>query len=861
MLPRLARISKCLLAIVAIMLPARLHAQSTLIPLSNGMTEMVFDHSGRYLYVTVPGGLVRRYNLSSGQFDASYSLGGSVGSLDIAPDDSCLLVTHDQDLGGTQGTLHRIDLPAGTITNLSYNLVPTPGEMGGWAVRFASNHLAFLTTNWDPYGFGEVPIRQVDLSTNTISPRTDVDTVAGLTGIARSADATRLYFWEPGPSNFPVLTYSAVTNTFSPVIETDLTLFYNTCAVNRNGTLLATTLWEYGVTLDKASDFTYVHNFPDIDRNVQSSVAFDAVTDTLYWVKFLGQRIIAYDTNTFEEKFHWDIGEYVQPASGEWNPFVASPDGRYLALGTQSGIRLYSVPGTPPDPPAAYPTLWYRHGMVFDHAGKHLYIATGPGLVQRFTVPDGQLDHVYYLGGTVYGIDIAADDSFLIAAQNNPGIATAVFQRIDLKSDAVTNISYPRHSYENGMFDVKIASNGTAFGSSGCGSVPVRQLDLSTNTIVERHDANPTEQDCTWTQLHRSADGSWLLYLPGLVAYNALTDSFSAGQTDTYDGGASDVNHNGTLLANVQAALANVQFAGAVFYTRSDFSVSHMLSQLDSGIAFDAKQDIVYGVSSTTDEIIAYETNSFSELFRIPIGDDMDAIARPFESGTLIASPDGRYLALYTPTNVRLIDVVLRTSVAMNIPKVYGISLIASPPATGAVTGAGTYAAGSSVTLTATPASGYDFGNWVENGNVVSTSPSYTVTADADRLFVANFIEIPTVTLSVSPTSIRKQGVATFTVQATTINPSHPTIVSYSMSGNASPGTNYTLSGTPNQVTIPPGQSSASITLTATPAKTKGGGKAVMTLNSGAGYNLFAVVKKKKTKTNPNQATVTIRNK
>ena len=82
------------------------------------------------------------------------------------------------------------------------------------------------------------------------------------------------------------------------------------------------------------------------------------------------------------------------------------------------------------------------------------------------------------------------------------------------------------------------------------------------------------------------------------------------------------------------------------------------------------------------------------------------------------------------------------------------ISLSASPPAGGALSGAGTFPSGSSRTVTATANSGFTFSNWTENGSVVSSSASFTFTLSANRTLVANFTTNPanrTITLSASP--------------------------------------------------------------------------------------------------------------
>jgi len=60
----------------------------------------------------------------------------------------------------------------------------------------------------------------------------------------------------------------------------------------------------------------------------------------------------------------------------------------------------------------------------------------------------------------------------------------------------------------------------------------------------------------------------------------------------------------------------------------------------------------------------------------------------------------------------------------------------------GTASGSGTFACGSSVTVTATPDSCHTFTNWTEGSNVVSTSASYAFTASSDRTLVANFTQI-----------------------------------------------------------------------------------------------------------------------
>src|SRR6476661_6593737 len=103
-----------------------------------------------------------------------------------------------------------------------------------------------------------------------------------------------------------------------------------------------------------------------------------------------------------------------------------------------------------------------RRDMVFDFGGHNLYISTATGLIKTFDLSTLTFGRSYNLGGSVWGIDIARDDSFILAAQDSVGPAQGVFQRVDLATGAITNIHYMRAFAEGGAWDVAIGSNGLA---------------------------------------------------------------------------------------------------------------------------------------------------------------------------------------------------------------------------------------------------------------------------------------------------------------------------------------------------------------------------------------------------------------
>ena len=87
------------------------------------------------------------------------------------------------------------------------------------------------------------------------------------------------------------------------------------------------------------------------------------------------------------------------------------------------------------------------------------------------------------------------------------------------------------------------------------------------------------------------------------------------------------------------------------------------------------------------------------------------------------------------------------------LPVEYTVTATVNPAETGTVEGAGKYEEGTEITLTATPAEGYEFVNWTKDEEVVSTENSYTFVVTADIALVANFELIPPIKYNVSVTA------------------------------------------------------------------------------------------------------------
>jgi len=436
-------------------------------------------------------------------------------------------------------------------------------------------------------------------------------------------------------------------------------------------------------------------------------------------------------------------------------PFLAAAESY-----AQTATAVVATPTPTPQPSFASPS-----DMVFDSTGNNLYITSG-GWIWRYDLPNDALQPAFEVGGTLNAIDIAPDDSFVLVAQDDYTPTSGRFQRVKLATGEVTDIVYSREVShgEGGAWDVAIASNGFAFGTTRVlpdwvSSTPLREIDLTTNQIIERAPVQFGEVS-DGTSIERNADHTRVYFLGTttggeVFSYDAVTDTFVSVPGSPFSPsyffwktlafGSAAVNRTGTLLGlriNISASL----------YNSPDYSEVHKFDGISGGVAFDAVRDRFYGVNAAKDVISGFNTMNFSEEVQIPIGEDVPPVLDRTGVGKLVASPDGRYLALSTKQHVLVFDVT-------NAPP---------PP---------------SPTPTPTPGP--------------AATPSIAVTAGVSGVFEGDAVSI---NVSAQPNSIR------------------PVAVNYAFSGKAAFGSDYTLSdhlGQTGQILIPVGVDTVSFTLTA----------------------------------------------
>ena len=194
------------------------------------------------------------------------------------------------------------------------------------------------------------------------------------------------------------------------------------------------------------------------------------------------------------------------------------------------------------------------------------------------------------------------------------------------------------------------------------------------------------------------------------------------------------------------------------------------------------------------------------------------------------AAPGSTGTATLTVFGYNKITYIATIQITQGGTQQYTVNVSANPTIGGTVTGGGTYNQGQNCTVTATANNGFNFVNWTEGGNVVSTEASYTFVVNGNRTLVANFeAEVQTYNIRVSANPMLAgtvTGGGTYqegescTVTATP-NSNNYTFVNWTENGNVvSTNASYTFTVTSNRNLVANFQvQSYTISVSANPAE------------------------------------------
>ncbi|MDI9554107.1 MAG: T9SS type A sorting domain-containing protein, partial [Bacteroidota bacterium] len=216
----------------------------------------------------------------------------------------------------------------------------------------------------------------------------------------------------------------------------------------------------------------------------------------------------------------------------------------------------------------------------------------------------------------------------------------------------------------------------------------------------------------------------------------SVSNSPTSGGTAT---GGGDFTHGSqaTVSANPSSGYSFVNWTEGGSFVSANPSYTFTVTA-DRTLVANFSQ-IVYNVSITSSPTSGGTTNG----------------AGPYGSGStanIIATPATGYRFVNWTRNGAIVStsanysftVTGNTTLVANFAVAsYTITTSVNPAGTGTASGGGSFNHGASVTVRATPASGYQFTNWTENGTEVSRTANYVFTVTENRNLRANFSQIP----------------------------------------------------------------------------------------------------------------------
>lgn len=300
-----------------------------------------------------------------------------------------------------------------------------------------------------------------------------------------------------------------------------------------------------------------------------------------------------------------------------------------------------------------------RRDHVYDPSRGILYISTSNGFVERYDVAGRQLLNPFEVGVSLNGADISPDNAFLYVGEDRGGITQGLVRKVNLDEGTHTNIAYNRYYTELGVWELALGDNSkglvTTRKRNSTGSNPLRELDYSIDSLSIRDDVPGTghlghvERN---TLISRSADRTMLFLTeahtwPSLrITYYSVSNTFIRGiEVESF-------------LTDRLSAVSRDGFLIAMEYEDAITIIDPLLDTLravpgTTGVAFHPTEDILF--VGNHDEIIIYETNTWTEMARTPLGEFI-ATSEALGNGVMSVSANGEFLFVSTPSGVRILQ-------------------------------------------------------------------------------------------------------------------------------------------------------------------------------------------------------------
>lgn len=290
--------------------------------------------------------------------------------------------------------------------------------------------------------------------------------------------------------------------------------------------------------------------------------------------------------------------------------------------------------------------------QVYDNNNNILYISLSTGVVERYNPATNTFLSPINVGTDIQSIDITPGGQYLLAADTAVSNGMGTIERVNLSTNAVTDLTYPIENLDAGADQIVALSDNQAIFSSYSNytgnASNLHSINLTTWAIGDFTVGGQVQTVDPQYQLTRSYDYTTLfendteLSSGGVGVFSATSDSnLIQTQFNTpLNGLRVAISPNDSVITlggfNVNLAARNA----------STLSVIQSLTDAGGGIAYDPTRPILYDASFNSDEILEINTTNYSQVGTInPDGADFYPYDVPNNGMTV--SGNGNYLFLY----------------------------------------------------------------------------------------------------------------------------------------------------------------------------------------------------------------------
>jgi hypothetical protein len=325
-----------------------------------------------------------------------------------------------------------------------------------------------------------------------------------------------------------------------------------------------------------------------------------------------------------------------------------------------------------------------RRTHIYDDVRNVLYISTTTGSIERYELTTRSFLQPLSIGGDPGTLELSIDNSFLFVTDWLYDRTRLRLNQVNLHTGEIevfhTSPVSPipgLEPLESRFFDIAIGTQGIGLITSdflGDSAIhtPLRSFDSFTKAFSIRTDLPfypnlPFAALSDGTQLYRNVERDTFLILETNVSparartFDAADNRFIAAQVVSNGSNvAGAVSNDGALVA-IQAWREPTI---SIFTSALEPVVQ--LSGYDGGFEFDPQKRILYVVDSNADQLAALSTDSWQELYRLNLNEDVswasplvpDFVFGRSGDGVMSISRSGRFIFLSTPSGIRVIDLV-----------------------------------------------------------------------------------------------------------------------------------------------------------------------------------------------------------